>query len=499
MAITMKSKSIIKHIYIWILLISVFVLDSKAQSALEFYPIENLYNSFKYNPAFLTSEAQFTFSIAPIAGTSIGYNNQQEIQTMVRKLLSGINQDEEYVDLVKIMVDRPTYNQRLETELLSFTYRSREGFINFHVSDVATFSASVQGPVSLFMIKPEVRSATVGAVQAVPALIIHYREYSVGYSMPDNHQSLTLGIRGKLYFGKSVFSSGISGFIQELGGTYSLKMEGTGKMSVPESSSLNPDGSITTAPSLASTSLQKYLMNSGNPGFGVDLGAKYKITNKLSASLSIIDLGAINWKNNLNSKNFNGNFPFKPWSIESSLENGEHIITKTSDSISFTNNISQLFTVIPNHQFFSTPLPATIYAGLKYQLNPKIQLNLSERFIRIKSMNHNSFSLTANLNISKNLTVNTGYAAIGSSYNNIPLAFQFNLDFGQIYFGTDNLLSFVTPSSSEFTGLSFGACFYLFQKRDIYGPPTDNFPYHKPKKLRKVQDNGLIRKEYPEF
>jgi len=79
-------------------------------------------------------------------------------------------------------------------------------------------------------------------------------------------------------------------------------MKGTVKMFVPESSYQNPDGSITTAPSLASTSLQKYLINSGNPGFGIDLGLKYKITPKLSASLSIIDLGAINWKNNLNSK-----------------------------------------------------------------------------------------------------------------------------------------------------------------------------------------------------
>jgi len=175
MAITMQLKLRSTYIYIWILLIPVFVLESKAQSALEFYPIENQYNSFKYNPAFLTSEGQFTFSIAPLAGSSIGYNNQQEIQQLVKELLSGLNQDEEYVDLVKIMVDRPTYNQRLETELLSFTYRAREGFFNFHVSDIAAFSASVQGPVSLFMIKPEVRSVTIGEVQAVPALIIHYR------------------------------------------------------------------------------------------------------------------------------------------------------------------------------------------------------------------------------------------------------------------------------------------------------------------------------------
>ncbi len=485
-----------KYIYIWMLMMSVFVLKSKAQSGLEFYPIENQYNSYKYNPAFLTSESKFTFSIFPFAGTSIGYNNQQEIQNLVKKLLSGINQDAEYIDLVEIMVDQPTYNQRLENELLSFTYRAKEGFFNFRVSENALFSASVRGPVSLFMIKPEFKSVAISQVQDVPALILHYREYSVGYSSPENHKNLSFGFRAKLYFGKSAFSSGISGSVNELAESYYLKMNGIGKMSVPEESSQNPDGSVTTVPSLSGTTVQKYMMNAGNPGVGIDLGAKYKITPKFSASLSIIDFGAINWKNNLNSKNFNGTFPFKPSSVETSLQNGVKMISKTSDSISFTENVSTIFQVNPDKSMFSTKMPTTFYAGLNYQINPAIKINLTERFINLKSMNHNSFSLTANFELTKQLTVNTGYAAIGSSYNNIPLAVLFNLDFGQLYLGTDNLLSVITPESSEFTGFSFGMCFYLFRKRDLYGTPTEDFPYHRPKKVKKVQDSGRIMQEY---
>jgi len=488
-----------KYIYIWLLFMSVFVLDGKTQTALEFYPIENQYNSYKYNPAFLSSEGQFTLSIFPFAGISLGYNNQQEIQQLVKKLLSGLNQDEEYIDLVKIMVDRPTYNQRLESELLSFTYRAKEGFWNFRVSDIASFSASLQGPVSLFMIKPEVRSVEIGKVQNVPALIIHYREYSIGYSFPNYHKSLSLGFRAKLYYGKSVFSSSISGSVKELGGTYYLKMNGTGRMSVPETSSQNSNGTITTTPSLAGSSIQEYMMNSGNPGFGIDLGAKYRFTPKISASLSIIDLGAINWKTNLNSKNFDGNFLFKSWSVQPSELNGVKILSKTADSISFTDNVSSLFTVKPSNSTFSTPMPTSFYAGLNYQINPAIKLNLTERFVRIKSLNHNSFSLTANFDLSKRFTLNTGFAAIGNAYNNIPVALLFKPDFGQIYVGTDNLLSVLAPESSEFVGFSFGMCLYIFRKRDLYKSPTDDFPYHRPKKVKKVQNSGRIQQEYDEF
>jgi hypothetical protein len=306
-------------------------------------------------------------------------------------------------------------------------------------------------------------------------------------------------VRAKLYYGKAAFSSGISGSVNELGETYYLKMKGTGKMSMPEVTTTNNDGSITTTPSLSGSSVQKYLMNSGNPGFGIDLGAKYQFTSKISASASIIDLGAINWKKNLNSKNFNGNFLFKSWSIQPIEENGVRMITKTADSISFTDDVSSLFKVKPSNSTFSTPMPVTFYAGLNYIVNPNVQINLTDRFIHIKKMNHNSFSLTANFELSKRFTLNTGFATIGNAYDNIPLALIYNPDFGQIYFGTDNLLSVIAPESSEFTGFSFGMCFYIFRKRNLYNQPTDEFPYHRPKKVKKVQNTGRIQQEYDEF
>jgi hypothetical protein len=148
---------------------------------------------------------------------------------------------------------------------------------------------------------------------------------------------------------------------------------------------------------------------------------------------------------------------------------------------------------------FSTPLPVTVYAGLNYQIKPNIMISLVDRFIRLKDMNHNSFSFFAKFDISKKLTVNTGYSIIGNAYSNIPLAVQFNRDFGQIYVGTDNLLAFVMPSISEFSGLTFGTCFYLFRKRDLYDLPTEKAPFHRPKKVKKVRNSGRIMKEYTDF
>ena len=476
---------------------SALILKSKAQTNMAFYPIENQFNSSGFNPAFLTSDAQFTFSIFPLAGTNVGFNNQKEIQNLISKFLSGVNNDDEYVDIVKSMVGRPTFNQKLESELLSFTYRSHFGFLNFRIMENIAFSASVKGPVSEFMILPEAKSVIVDQVQNIPAQIMHYREYSLAYSTPQKNRRLAAGIRAKLYFGKSVFSSEISGAIRNQGGTYALKTEGKGYMSMPEDTVTNRYGSTNSLPSISS--IGSYLLNSGNPGIGVDLGIKYKISPKLSASLSVIDLGKIFWRINLNSKIFDGEYSFKDTSITHGFVNGVEVVRKTSDSVSFANSFSNVFKLTYVKSRFSTPLPVTLYAGLSYQLKPTIMISMVDRFIRLKDMNHNSFSIFAKFDVTKGLTVNTGYSIIGSAYNNIPLAIQLNRDFGQIYVGTDNFLAFVAPSISEFSGITFGTSFYLFRKRSLYGSPTEKFPFRKPKKVKKVHNSGRIMKEYTDF
>jgi len=335
-------------------------------------------------------------------------------------------------------------------------------------------------------------------VQNIPAQIVHYREYSLAYSTPQKNRRLAAGIRAKLYFGKSVFSSKISGAIRNTGGSYALKTWGKGYISMPEDSVTNSYGVTNSLPGISS--IGSYVLNSGNPGIGVDLGFKYKITPKLSASLSVIDLGKIFWKTNLNSKIFDGKYDIKPTSIDPpSFKNGVEVISKSSDSISFTNSFSNVFNLTYIKSRFSTPLPVTVYAGLNYQIKPTIMISLVDRFIRLKDMNHNSFSIFAKFDISKKLTVNTGYSIIGNAYNNIPLAIQLNRDFGQIYVGTDNVLAFVVPSVSEFSGLTFGTCFYLFRKRDLYDLPTETAPFHKPKKVKKVRNSGRILKETTEF
>jgi len=132
-------------------------------------------------------------------------------------------------------------------------------------------------------------------------------------------------------------------------------------------------------------------------------------------------------------------------------------------------------------------------------LNPKIQLNLVNRFISVNNMNSYSIAASANFDVNKKLTISSGYSIIGDTYVNFPLAVFYRGDFGQMYIGSDNFLSFLVPSITHFSGITFGTCFYVFRKRNLYGSPNERTPFHKPRKIRKVLNNGRILREKSEM
>jgi len=480
-----------KRILVVLALMPMMVLLGKAQPNIALYPLENQFNSFIYNPAFLTSQEKFSFSIFPIGGASISYNNKSIIERFVSNIISKKITDNDYQEVLKKLADRSSFNENIESALLNFTLRSKVGFFNFRIKESEYFSILVKGDVTDFIIKTGIQSASINKLQDLPAQAAHYREYSIGYSSQNWRNNFTFGVRAKMYFGKSSFFSGISGAINNESGNYVLRTTGKAYISIPQSEGVTNSVSLFTG-----SNTIKYLMNTGNPGFGVDLGFKYRITSDLSFSMSVIDLGKINWKTNLNSKSFNSQYKFPPGTVTYNAGNGT--ITKNKSNGSFIDSISSKFDLVVDSKAFSRPLPITAYAGLKYRFSSSLKISLTDRYVILENMNYNSFLVSASFDLSKKISVNTGYAIIGDLYDNIPLALLFNRSFGQIYVGTDNLMSIILPSSSGFAGITFGACFYLFKKRNQLNSESDEYPFYRHRKIRNSNKTGLILKEFPE-
>jgi hypothetical protein len=413
---------------------------------------------------------------------------------MLTKFVKGAITDDDYNRVFDDLVKTGLFYQRLEISLLNLGYNSNIGSFNFRIKEAEQLISNLKGNFSNFLSDPDYSTIYTDRRQFFPAEIVHYREYSLGYGKQINSK-LTAGIRAKLYFGKASLYSEAEGDVLIKDGVYLLNTYGPVRLSVPLNFSQNTDSLLSGVAVADNTDAQDYLMNSKNPGIGIDLGFTYQINSKVVVSASVVDLGKIYWKSNLNTLILKGQYSFPEEYI---YEKGDNYLSKTPDFSTETEDVHGLFKIEKDKTAYSLSLPTTFYAGLKYQIRPTISLGFVDRLINYKGLKHNSMVLTSGFDVSKKLNISLGYSTIGDSYFNIPLGFLYKWSFGQAYIGTDNLVSFLAPGASGFSSISFGTLFYLFQDRVKYYD-VEYLPFFKRKKYKPVNKNGLIFNANPEF
>lgn len=471
--------------------ISLFGLHGNAQSNLVFYHNHEQFNSSDFNPAFLTSQQNFTLGIFPISGMTVGYNNQAVIKDMVFQFIAGNQTQEDFTNVFNSLLTHDLFFQRLEMPILYFAYQSDLGTFDFRIKEIEQIASDFKGDFSSFLNNPEFQTLMLNQRQTFPASAFYYREYSVGFGKEIIKNKLNIGIRAKLYFGKSNLISEVEGGIERNNNQLFLKTYGQARLTVPFNL-FQEDLLLSSATMSDDFTIVNYLFNTKNMGAGIDLGFSYQITPQLEFSASIIDLGKINWNHNVNTMDFKGNHLFPEQYI---LASENDFVTKTPDFSTDKENMSDLFKIAIEQKPYSTTLPATFYAGLNYQLNSTVNIGMVNRFISSKKLNQNSFSLTASYKVNKKLEINSGYSIIGNSYTNMPFALLYNRESSQSFIGTDNLLSFVSPSC-DFSGITFGTCFFLFKHSSKYKPQLDYLPYFKEKKPKSKSNKGLIYNNY---
>lgn len=411
-----------KKLIVFVLFTIVFLIQSKAQSNFSFYAIEKQTNSSQLNPAFLVSQTKLNFSILPFAGFNLAYNNQEVIRKIASNVLDGNEAMNDYRNIFDSMVKLNLFYKRTELNLLMFGINSPIGSFDFRIKENFQLLTDINGEYASFITSNTAQTLTIGESQTFPAFLAHYREYSLGYAKELIKNKLTIGVRAKRYFGKATMSSAIAGTSIMRDQNIHLQMFGDAKVSLPIELMLDENSLLLSAKLVDDFSFFNYAKNSENKGWGVDLGINYSLSANLKFSVSVIDLGFIRWKSNLNSMKIEGEYQF-PNEFIVSNENG--VLTRNQSFSLETVDIRELYKIEPDSSEFTTQLPLTIYVGLNYELSPTLQLNIINRFISMNSINFNSLMVTCSFSKGSHLTFNGGYAIIGESFINIPFDILF--------------------------------------------------------------------------
>lgn len=484
----------------WKICISLFVLCllsvnyAFSQSTLSLYFLDNHFNSSVFNPAFNNPENKFTLSIFPLAGSSLVLNNLPLTRDIIEKVRAGVSSNNDYKDITKTLSEAASFNQSFDLTLLNFSYKSNYGNFNFRINEKGQFSSGFNGIISDFVIKPGTQSIPIDFVQKLPAQAIHYREYSLGYSNKAGNR-LSYGTRIKLLFGKGAFYSDLEGTIQKYNSDFLLKTSGIARISFPETQIVNNLGNPQYVVDISGKKTKEYLLNNNNPGYGIDLGLKYRLSHNLTFSFSINDIGRINWKSNLNSKIMDGKFIIDNSNVTSQFDpEGNVIISKINTNISIADSISKLFQVIYDRTEFAESLPVKVYASLKYDFRPNISFGIvnMHHYELTNNLDYNSLLLNMNYKLNHYLTISSGYSIIGKSYINLPLSVLYDTNYFQAYLSFDNMLALITSDDSSVYGFGFGACFYLFKKRRNYKKTNQYLPFYRERLIRTDEFKGLL-------
>lgn len=189
----------------------------------------------------------------------------------------------------------------------------------------------------------------------------------------------------------------------------------------------------------------------GNFGIGLDLGFTYNITDKISASIAVTDLGFINWMQNAQIASAKGEYTFEGVELtfsKDSLGKLRYGIDTTKYK-HIADSLIDMFDMKVVDKGYMTWLPSNIFLGATYQLNEKIGFGVLYRGEIYRKTYNQSLTLSANSNINHWLSLHGSWSLINNTIMNVGLGFSARLGFITWYMVTDDVIGLIFPQKAK--------------------------------------------------
>lgn len=198
------------------------------------------------------------------------------------------------------------------------------------------------------------------------------------------------------------------------------------------------------------------LLFTKNWGLAVDLGVEYELNKTFNFSLSILDLGFINWKTNPRTLTQSGKFKFSGVDLGKYVQNINDIMA--SDSVQevfiqdFTDSLANFIAPTASEEAYKTYLQAKLFAGASYNPTKWFNLGLLYRGQLQNGHLYSALTVSANLNFLRAWSFSAGYTAfMDRNYNNIGIGFSYRVGLFQWYLMTDNIIPYAYVATESET------------------------------------------------
>ena len=399
----------------------------RAQQVSTLYFIENAPERNYLNPAFQPL-TQFYLSLPVVGFTQFDVgNNSLALKDFIYNRngnnISFLNKDGDVNTFYRHIRHNMVVRADLQTNLLAFGFRHNQTYWNFSLSE--KINGMVAVPKDAFKLvlygTPDI-NANKYNFATMQTDMTAYTELAAGLSRQEDEQ-LTIGAKLKLLLGNVNISNTnkvarlYAGFDK-----WVLNMNGSVNVSAPVAYMV--DSGYQSVSVSSNNRVGDWLKPAGL-GVGVDVGAVYRLNDKLTLSGAIIDLGFIRWTKNTQNFNYTSDLTYDGITQQTAnATNLQNIIDRittrnyVSDSL---NNVLQTAIVSRrsyNHYFTGTT--AKINMGAEYAL-----------FDNTLSFGLLSFSSIFKRTITEELTASINYRPF--NWINASLSYSaFNGRFGSL-------------------------------------------------------------------
>lgn len=311
-------------------------------------------------------------------------------------------------------------------------------YIDFGLSQRA--SASLRLPTDLFTLLLEGNESFVGSVIDLSGIGVRgmqYMESAIGVSANVTPR-LRIGGRAKLLFGGVGASIDANRFDVEVHNdfTHTITTDLALRISGPFTVITGEDGMIEDILTDEEVDPLDILANTGNTGVAFDLGAIYDLTDNLTLSASITDLGFIGWDKRSFSLMANNNFSFDGFDITGVIE-GDIEFDEMADL--YADSLKNSFNLSNGDGGFGMGIPGKVYLGARYSVTDFLDLGVLSRSLISQGYMSQSVSLSANLNAGDVLGTSIVYTMTNRSFTNLGLGITLRMGPVQLYTIADQI------------------------------------------------------------
>lgn len=408
-----------------VVLLMTFIGYGHAQVETTAYLMNSLPQYVNANPAF-TPKYKFSLGLPVISSFSVGYSNNgftynDLIKRENGKLIADLS------NWAKQLPDKTYITSTFQTDLFRLGVRVNSKFY-LTLNSTAKGYARTLIPKQLAALLVNGTSPYVGqSLSMSPELQINsYFENAAGLSMVVNDQ-LTVGGRLKILNGIISASTETSQFGLTLAENYQITA--TGNFKAKSSGLYN----FTDSDFSFAEERSNYFRNTG---WGIDLGATYKVMDKLTVAASLVDMGRIRWRNNLYEYSLNNaSYTFTGVDIDQLLDGNSDYMDAQFDSLKEEFDFQE---TVGNS--FKTRLPGKMYMSGQLDVSRGFAVGALLYFEKYKKRTSSGLSFMMNKNFGRALSTSLSYTISNRSFNNLGAGISFNFAPIQIYLVGDNLL-----------------------------------------------------------